>query len=79
MKLINNWRILPASEGTICLTGVVDGKQIQTSSIKAARAGEVLTENTHYKLGDKSPGMWEIQLQMKRKDKYDNLCKYGIL
>lgn len=78
-KAINNWKMIPTTEDTVSLIGEVDGVRIQTSPIKQARTGEVITENTHYLLGDKCPGIWEIQLEMRRRSQTETLRKHGVL
>lgn len=78
-KLLDNWKIVPSSDNTVSAIGVVDGKSIQTSPICFGRAGEIKTENSHYKLGAKLPGIWEMQLEMRRAKQASNLKKLGIL
>ena len=78
-KTINNWKIIPTTDNTVSLVGEVDGQVIQTSPIARARKGEVLTQNTHYLLGEKQPGMWEIQLEMRRRTHSDMFREYGVL
>ncbi len=79
MQEISNWKIVPSTDDTVSLIGDVNGILTQTSSIKFARPGEVRTQNTHYKLGEKSPGMWEIQLEMRRPSQVANLRRLGVL
>jgi hypothetical protein len=78
-KTINNWKIVPTTNNTVSLIGEVDGQVMQTSPIKMARPGEVQTRNTHYLLGDKKPGVWELQLEMRRRTQSDTLRKQGVL
>ncbi|NVL49873.1 hypothetical protein F2S72_08985 [Pseudomonas syringae pv. actinidiae] len=78
-KTIHNWKIIPTTGNTVSLMGEVDGQKIQTSPIARARKGEVQTQNTHYILGEKVPGVWEIQLDIKRKPQSDNFRKLGVL
>jgi hypothetical protein len=70
---------VPSSGDTVSLLGVVKGRPTQTSPICFARPGEVKTENSHYLLGEKSPGLWEIQLEMKRSTQVKNLKRMGVL
>lgn len=78
-KSIQSWKIVPSTEGTVSLVGIVGGVAIQSSPICFARPGEIRTENSHYILGSKLPGVWEIQLEMKRPEKVANLRKLGVL
>ncbi len=78
-KTIQNWKIVPSSEDTVSLVGVVDGVSTQTSPICFGRPGEVRTENSHYILGDRLPGVWEIQLEMRRREKVAKLRQFGVL
>nr|WP_192963411.1 hypothetical protein [Pseudomonas fluorescens]CEK42237.1 hypothetical protein PQBR57_0284 [Pseudomonas fluorescens SBW25] len=78
-KTINNWKIVPTTGNTVSLIGEVDGQVIQTSPIAQAKPGEVRTQNTHYVLGEKMPGVWEIQLDMRRPSQSENLRKNGVL
>lgn len=78
-KVIKNWKIVPSSDNTVSLVGEVNGLITQTSPIRLARPGEVMTENTHYLLGDKTPGLWEIQLEMHRPQQVSNLKRHGVL
>lgn len=80
MKIITNWKIVPVKDGDVCLIGEVDGLEIQTSNIKRVNGLSVVTESgTIYSLGKKREGMWEIQLQLKRPEKYNNLSKHGVV
>jgi hypothetical protein len=78
-KTIDDWRIVPSSGNTVSLIGMVDGRTSQTSPICFARPGEVKTKNTQYLLGAKSPGVWEIQLEMTRQSQLSNLRRLGVL
>lgn len=78
-KVIEDWKIVPSTENTVSMFGIVDGRRIQTSPIILARKGEVKTKNTHYILGNKNPGMWELQLEMRRPKQSENLKKQGVL
>jgi hypothetical protein len=76
MKKIENFKILPTHGGGVCLIGLVNGAEIQTSNIiKIAPGGRVvLTESgTQYLLGEPAPGIWGMQLQITRPEKYANL------
>lgn len=79
MKRIDNWKIVPSSDNTISLIGDVNGVRTQTSPIRFARPGEVKTDNSIYVLGEKLPGMWEIQLEMRRPSQVKNLREQRIL
>lgn len=79
MKMINNWKIVPSSEDTVSLIGDVDGVITQTSPVRFARPGEVRTDNSHYKLGLKQPGLWEIQLELRRPRQANSLKTNGVL
>ncbi|CAM8643449.1 hypothetical protein MCEMSEM18_03568 [Comamonadaceae bacterium] len=79
IKTITNWKIVPSSEDTVSLVGDVNGQVTQTSPVRFARKGEVKTENSIYRLGDKLPGVWEIQLEMKRPAQVNNLRRHGVL
>lgn len=70
---------MPTTGNTVSLIGEVDGQVIQTSPIAQAKPGEVRTQNTHYVLGEKMPGVWEIQLDMRRPSQSENLRKNGVL
>lgn len=78
-KNMSNWRIIPTTGNTVSLMGEVDGVVIQTSPIAFARKGEVKTQNTHYVLGDRHPGLWEVQLEMRRRSQTENLRNLGVL
>jgi len=78
-KTITNWRIVPTTGNTVSLIGEVDGQVIQSSPIAQAKCGEVRTQNTHYFLGEQSPGVWEIQLAMRRPTQAEILIKHGVL
>lgn len=78
-KLISNWIIVPSSDDTVSLVGDVNGVRTQTSPIRFARPGEIKTDNSHYILGEKSQGMWEIQLEMRRRSQVNNLRNLGVL
>lgn len=78
-KRIENWKVIPTSGGTVSLVGEVKGTVTQTSPICQARPGEMRTENSHYVLGTRQPGLWEVQLQMHRPIRYANLCAAGAL
>lgn len=78
-KVIQHWKIVPSSDNTVSLVGEVNGVITQTSPIRLARPGEVMTENTHYQLGEKSPGLWEVQLEMRRPQQVSNLKRHGVL
>ena len=78
-KTMCNWRIVPTTSNTVSLIGTVNGEQIQSSPISFARPGEVKTGNSHYVLGERSPGMWEIQLEMRRPSQTQNLRRLGVL
>lgn len=79
IKTITNWKIVPSSEDTVSLVGDVNGQVTQTSPVRFALKGEVKTENSIYLLGDKLPGVWEIQLEMKRPTQVNNLRRHGVL
>lgn len=78
-KHITDWKIVPSTGDTVSLIGMVNGVKTQTSPIKLARAGEVQTLNTHYTLGERIAGVWEIQLQMRRTKQYNTLQENGVL
>lgn len=78
-KTINHWKLVPSSGGTVSMFGVVEGRQVQTSPICHGRPGEVKTENSHYILGGKLQGVWEIQLEMRRPEKTASLRRLGVL
>lgn len=78
-KRIEDWKIVPCTGDAICLIGLVDGVITQTSIIAQFRRGEVKTQNTHYILGERNAGMWEIQLQMKRPVQWEKLRQFGVL
>lgn len=78
-KNITDWKIIPTTEDTISLIGIVDGREIQTSPIVAARRGEVKTRNSHYILGTKRPVMWELQLEMRRRKQSETLREQGVI
>jgi transcriptional regulator of heat shock response len=78
-KHITDWKIVPSTDNTVSLIGVVDGQKVQTSPIQLARAGEVQTLNTHYILGERLAGMWELQLEMRRREQSDTLRLNGVL
>lgn len=78
-KIINHWKLVPSSDGTVSMTAVVEGRHVQTSRICYGRPGEVKTENSHYILGDKLPGVWEIQLEAHRPEKTASLRRLGVL
>jgi hypothetical protein len=80
MKKIENFRIVPTHGGGVALLGLANGVETQTSNItRIAPGGRVLlTESgTQYLLGEPALGMWSMQLQMKRPEKYENLQKGG--
>lgn len=76
---MEHWKIVPTSGHTVSLIGVVGTDYVQTSPICYGRPGEIQTENTHYILGSKQPGVWEKHLHMMRPDQTANLKKYGVL
>lgn len=78
-KLIDSWKIVPSSDGTVSMIGSVEGQEIQTSPICYGRRGEVRTENSHYILGSKLAGVWELQLEMRRPEKAASLRRLGVL
>ena len=78
-KQIENWKVVPTSDGTVSLIGYVGGLRFQTTPIQRARAGEVMTENTVYKLGQRLPGVWEMQLDLMRPEKAKSLREHGVL
>jgi hypothetical protein len=78
-KVIDDWKIIPTSENTVSLIGVVAGKLIQTSPLVEAREGEVKTKNSHYILGNKKPGVWEMQLHLTRTSQAKTLVMHGVL
>ncbi len=76
---IENWKIMPMHGNDICLVGEVCGAHRTTSPIKAVRRlnqfFQVRTETGNiYNLGIKSPGLWEVQLQMKRPEKFKKIA-----
>ena len=78
-KQIENWKVVPTTDGTVSLIGYVAGMRTQTTPVRHARPGEVMTENTIYKLGAKLPGVWEIQLELMRPEKAKALRDNGVL
>lgn len=76
---IEHWKVVATTSHTVSLIGVVGTDYVQTSPICYGRPGEVQTENTHYILGNKQPGMWEVQLQLNRPEQADNLRKHGVI
>jgi hypothetical protein len=78
-KTISDWKVVPSSDGIVAMMGIVEGRQVQTSPICYGRQGEVKSENSHYILGDKLPGVWEIQLEMCRPEKAGSLRRLGVL
>lgn len=79
MKVIENYRIVPTKGGGVCLVGTVDGAEIQTSDIVFGRRGAVKTESgSVYQLGAPSTTMWEMQLQLRRPEKYKKLAEAGV-
>ena len=76
---MKHWKIVATTGHTVSLIGAVGTQYVQTTPICLARPGEVQTENTHYILGKKQPGLWELQLQLKRPDQVANLKKHGVL
>lgn len=79
IKQMTNWKIIPTTDGTVSLLGEVNGVMTQTSPIVQFRKDEVKTKNSHYQLSDMNPGMWVLQLQMRRKETYDKMCAFGLL
>lgn len=79
IRKIENWKIIPTTGNTISLVGFVKSESIQTSNIVLIAAGAVRTKHNQYNLGVKLPGIWEIQLQMRRPKEYAKLQSYGIL
>lgn len=79
IKKIERWKVVPSSDNTTSLVGVVDGVATQTSPIQFARPGAVRTKNTQYLLGEKLVGVWEIQLEMRRPSQAENLRRMGVL
>ena len=80
--VMKNWKIAPTKGGGVCLVGEVDGKQRQTSDITKGLPGAVMTESgTIYHIDPKDAvvGVWEMQLQISRPEKYANLQKCGVL
>jgi len=78
-KNMSNWRIIPTSGNTVSLMVEVDGVVIQPSPIAFARMGEGKTQNTHYVLGERHPGLWEVQLEKRRRSQTENLRNLGVL
>ncbi|KQW19706.1 MULTISPECIES: hypothetical protein [Pseudomonas] len=79
VKQIENWMMVPTTGNTISLFGDVGGTRIQTSPIKFGKPGEVETQNSVYKLGKKSPGLWELKLAILRRSQMDELIDAGAL
>lgn len=80
--VMKNWKIAPTKGGGVCLVGMVDGKHRQTSDIKKGLPGAVMTESGtvyHIAATDAEVGMWALQLQISRPEKYANLQKCGVL
>lgn len=76
---MEHWKIVPTTGHTTALIGVVGTNYVQTSPICFCTSGEIQTENTRYILGKKQPGMWQIQLKIKRPEQAANLIKHGVL
>lgn len=77
--LITNYKLVPEHGGGVCCVGIHGGKRYQTSTIDKARKGEIMTRTgSVYQLEDPHPSMWEIELQVKRPEKYGNLRKAGF-
>lgn len=79
-KFIRDWKIVPVTGGEICLVGMVAEILTTTTVIVGIRKGQMKTESgTIYNLQARNPGMWELQLEMKRPSKYANLRQAGII
>lgn len=80
--VMKNWKITPTKGGGVCLVGEVDGKHRQTTDIIKGKPGSVMTESgTVYQIApeDAVVGMWSMQLQISRPEKYANLQRHGVL
>jgi len=76
MKKIENFKIVPTHGGGVALVGLVNGVETQTSDIeKIAPGGRMLLSETgtQYLLGEPALGVWGMQLQLKRPEKFANL------
>ena len=78
-KEITDWAIVPTTEDTISMIGVVNGLVILTSPIRFVKKGEVQTMNSHYLLGEKQPGLWELKLAVLRPKHLQMLSDNEIL
>lgn len=92
MKIIEikAWRIVPMHGGdAISIIGVRadNGSQWQTTDLKVGRCAAPgifqfqTASGTLYQLkaGDMDPGIWPVQLQMKRGGRFANLQRIGLL
>ena len=79
-KTIENWKIIAVSGAGVCVIGLVDGKELQTTVVTGSSGKNIRTESgSVYELGNKNPGLWEVQLQMKRPEQFKNLQKNKTL
>jgi hypothetical protein len=80
IKKLTRWKICPEKGGQICLVGKIGNDTIQTTSIVAVnRAGGNISFRTRsgtiYECihSEREGSMWELQLQVKRPEKYNTL------
>ena len=84
-NVITQYRILPQQGGGVCVVGTFKGACVvvpkyQTTRIVSAKAGMVKTESgSIYTLQDMEPGMWLMQIKMKRPSEAANLERYGLI
>lgn len=76
VKFMTNFQFLPVNGGGICLLGYVAGKLLQTTNVKMQNSSlrQVSTESgSVYQLSEPKPGVWQIQLQLKRPEEFKNI------
>jgi len=80
MRILTDYRFLPLSGGGVVVKGLLEGKPWITTRVMLARDGEVLTQSgSTYTLRNRSPGIWEVQLQVKRPQEFSNLQAKGLV
>lgn len=74
-----SWKIVPVQGGGVC---VVHSRGQTSNLVQLQHGGYVKTENKSvYQLlkENMTPGMWAMQLSMKRPEIFKKLQNYGIL
>jgi hypothetical protein len=82
IKTPKHWRIVPEKGGTVCLQWEKGDGWGQSSTIVGAQPGFVKTASGsvyELRLEYQHPSLWELQLQLRRPEKYKILVENGVL